>query len=102
MVLSKNVVRALTRSFPLSKQTAAVKTLRGYTENQETERVQLAILAKANGDLDELRRMVEVANTDYRDALAWAEYPEEYFQETKKVMAQRYRRMKVKVPKDLR
>lgn len=102
MKLSRHVVRALARSFPLSKQAAAVQALRGYTENQETERVQLAILAMANGDLDQLRHMVEVANTDYRDALAWAEYPEEYFQETKKEMAQRYRRMKVKVPRDLR
>lgn len=102
MKLTRRVVRALARSFPLSKHSAAFKALCGYTENQETERVQLAILAMANGDLDELRRMVEVANTDYRDALAWAEYPEEYFQETKKEMAQRYRRLKVKVPRDLR
>lgn len=102
MSFSKQVVRALRRSFPLSKQVAAVQALRGYTENQEIERVQLAILAMANGDLNELRRMVDVANMDYRDALAWAEYPEEYFRGTKKQMAQRYRRLKVKVPRDLR
>jgi len=101
MVIAKEVVRAIARSFPHSKRTAALKVLQAYRECQETERVQLAILILSNGNLDELRRMVNVASIDYRDVLAWAEYPEEYFRATKKQMAQRYRRLKLKVPRVL-
>jgi|SRR5215203_2815530 len=40
-------------------------------------RVQLAILKMSQGSLEELRRWVEIANTDWRDPLSCAEYPEE-------------------------
>ena len=41
----------------------------------EGERVALAVLKLAGSDLGELRRCVDAARTDYRDILAWAEYP---------------------------
>lgn len=40
-------------------------------------RVQLAILKISNGNLEELRRWVDIARADYRDPLLFAEYPEE-------------------------
>lgn len=40
-------------------------------------RIQLAILKLSQGDLEKLRDNLEVAKTDYRDTLAWAEYPEQ-------------------------
>lgn len=40
-------------------------------------RVQLAILKMSNGNLEELRRWVDIARADYRDPLLFAEYPEE-------------------------
>ncbi len=40
-------------------------------------RIQLAILKLSKGDLEKLRHYVEVAELDYRDVLAWAEYPEQ-------------------------
>jgi hypothetical protein len=43
----------------------------------ERERVQLAILKLSEGDIGRLQRYVEVAKADYRDVLAWAEYPEQ-------------------------
>jgi hypothetical protein len=36
----------------------------------------LAILVLANGDMLELKRLVDAANKDWRDILYWAEYPE--------------------------
>ena len=36
------------------------------------ERVQMAALARSEGNLDELQRLVEVANHDWRDVLYWA------------------------------
>ena len=39
-------------------------------------RVQLAILKLSNGDVDRLADLVAMAKRDYRDVLAYAEYPE--------------------------
>jgi hypothetical protein len=38
--------------------------------------VQLAVLKLANGSLEKLRSNLESAKRDYRDILAYAEYPE--------------------------
>ena len=43
---------------------------------RERDRVQLAVLKLAGGRVDEVRRQVDAAKRDYRDALAQAEYPE--------------------------
>jgi hypothetical protein len=43
--------------------------------HSEIDRVRLAILKLANGDVKELRRMMDAAKRDYRDVLASAEYP---------------------------
>ncbi|OQY23984.1 MAG: hypothetical protein B6I35_02475 [Anaerolineaceae bacterium 4572_32.2] len=40
-------------------------------------RVQLAILKLSAGQRERLPELVEMAQSDYRDALAYAEYPEE-------------------------
>jgi hypothetical protein len=37
--------------------------------------VQLAVLKLAAGDIGALRREIETAKRDYRDVLAYAEYP---------------------------
>jgi len=39
-------------------------------------RVQLAILKLCGGNRDEIPKLVETANRDYRDVIAWAENPE--------------------------
>jgi len=41
----------------------------------EGERVALAALKLSGSDLGALRRCVDAARADYRDILAWAEYP---------------------------
>ena len=46
------------------------------TWHREANRVKAAVLKLANGNLDALRRHVDVAKRDYRDALLAAEYPE--------------------------
>ena len=38
-------------------------------------RIQLAVLKLSEGDLDRLAHYAEVAQQDFRDVLAWAEYP---------------------------
>ena len=41
---------------------------------REPERVQLAILKLADGNLGRLSHMIENAKADFRDVLYWAEY----------------------------
>jgi hypothetical protein len=50
-----------------------LKRFPGNTE-QGRKRVHLAILKLSQGDKKELARLVDVALTDYRDVLYWAEY----------------------------
>jgi len=45
--------------------------------HKEQTRIHLAILKLSGGQLDKLETYLETARTDYRDVLAWAEYPEE-------------------------
>ena len=58
---------------------------------KEVTRVQLAILKLCQGDRSQLQTLVKTAKIDYRDVLAWAEYPEELkvgFVELKKMPAE--------------
>jgi len=41
----------------------------------EATRVKLAILKLAGADLRQIEKYTEIAKQDYRDVLAWAEYP---------------------------
>jgi hypothetical protein len=100
MEISDTVQQAVAAAFPDDDRPAVLAALRGYQWGEPT-RVQLAILALADGDLDKVENLVEHANGDYRDVLYWAEYPEESGTGTKSKMAERYRRLGVKVPSDL-
>lgn len=42
---------------------------------REANRVQLAVLKLSGPDLFKLQRNIDSAGQDYRDVLAWAEYP---------------------------
>ena len=52
------------------------EALQGYVDGEST-RVQLAILKLSEGDPVKLLHFIEAARIDYRDVLAWAEYPEQ-------------------------
>jgi hypothetical protein len=69
----------ITEQFP-QEESAQVLTLLNQYESAAAAgrlRVQLAILQLSQGDVDKLREYVEVARTDYRDVLFWAETPEQ-------------------------
>jgi hypothetical protein len=57
-----------------------LKILHRYGEEEyerESPRFQLAIIKLSAGDLNRLEKHVDLAKKDYRDVLAFAEYPEE-------------------------
>ena len=67
------------RVFPRSDPQEMLALLDRYgveSHEQERDRVHLAILKLSDEeDLTEPTRYVEIAKRDYRDVLAWAEYP---------------------------
>ena len=81
MELTAALVEALvTRLFRPEVRVEATNVLAQYgTQVHEREdiRVRVAALKLSGGSLDRLRELVATAKRDYRDVLAWAEYPEE-------------------------
>lgn len=66
------------RESPAATAAAILAVLDRYgldPHESERERVQVAILKMSAGRHDHLERSVELAKTDFRDALAAAEYP---------------------------
>lgn len=81
MELTPAFVEALvTRLFSLEVRAEAASVLAQYgTQSYEREemRVRVAALKLSDGSIDRLRELIGSAKLDYRDVLAWAEYPEE-------------------------
>ena len=78
-VTHADVERVVRRDFPAGERAEVTKLLERYgTESwhRETDRVRLATLKLASGNIERLRREIEGAQVDYRDVLAAAEYPE--------------------------
>jgi hypothetical protein len=81
-VTDADVERVVKRDYPASQFSAVMVALGEYGQGRgqnESARVRLAILKLAGGNLKSLRATVKTANEDYRDVLAYAEYPA-YFQ----------------------
>jgi hypothetical protein len=98
--LSPQVQRAVAVAFAEADQEAVIRALQQY-DGEGSERVQLAILVLAQGDQNKVESLVRAANTDYRDVLLWAEYPEhcgKRNKRTKEEMAERYRSLGVQIP----
>src|SRR5262245_19325929 len=69
-----DVERVVRRDFGPELLPQVLSILDEYVE-LERERVQVAVLKLANGNLDDLRRYIESAKCDWRDVLGPAEYP---------------------------
>jgi hypothetical protein len=78
-VTESDVIRIVQRDFQTEQFDAVISILSNYgTEDWQhgVNRVRLAVLKLADGDLQALQREIDVAQKDYRDVLASAEYPE--------------------------
>lgn len=77
-VTHEDVERILRRDFAGEDTQAARSLVLGYGSedwHRETDRVRIAALKLANGDLARLRVAIDTAKADYRDVLGPAEYP---------------------------
>lgn len=69
------IASALSKYYPdTSDRSLAEDVLSQYSKWEEL-RVRLAVLKLAEGNLDKLERNIALAQQDYRDVLAAAEYP---------------------------
>ena len=71
--------------FTPAERAAAFALLEGYgaaPHEREVIRVRVAVLKLSDGQLPELERLIGRARQDYRDVLAWAEYPAELVRPT--------------------
>ena len=76
----KKVLEIIARYWPDVDPDEIIKILDGYgleRYEQGRNRVQIAILKLCAGQIERLPELVKMAKTDYRDVLAYAEYPEE-------------------------
>ena len=73
-VTQDDVVRILRRDFAPGEIPQAEALLRD-SDPALSPRVALAILKLSDGDLDAVRGNVETASRDWRDVIAYAEYP---------------------------
>lgn len=77
MATAEQVRAIFMRYFATHPEAGALwQALMGY-ESREPSRVQLAILKLSEGDAQLLLHYLHTAQSDYRDVLAWAEYPEQ-------------------------
>jgi len=77
-VSSEDVERIIIRDFSIDSHDEVRQILFRYgTESyqREVDRVRLAILKLASGDIGQLRHKLENACCDYRDTILAAEYP---------------------------
>ena len=78
-VAENDIIRIVQRDFPPKQFDAVMPILNEYgTEDWQrgVNRVRLAVLKLVGGDLQALRHEIDVARSDYRDVLAYAEYSE--------------------------
>ena len=77
-ISSADVERVVVRDFPANRVTEVFAIINEYGQedwHRELHRVRLAALKLAAGNVERLRDQIAEANCDYRDVLAWAEYP---------------------------
>ena len=77
-VCSSDVERVVRRDFAAGQVLKVLAMLSEYGKEKwqrEPDRVRLAVLKLAAGDIEQLGQHIEIAKRDYRDVLAAAEYP---------------------------
>jgi hypothetical protein len=76
--LKNQLSRLIARELPEHEESEVELILAAFGQeswHQEILRVKCACLKLSEGNIDRLREIVKVACVDYRDVLAWAEYP---------------------------
>ena len=73
MNMEQRTQERIVQEFADSERTSVIELLASYS-GPEMGRVTWDILQLSQGSLENVRRYVQAAQTDYRDVLYWAEY----------------------------
>ena len=73
MELDPSILERIAQQSSAMDQPLVMELLRRYS-GPESARVARDILILSKGRMDQVKRLVEAAQTDYRDLLYWAEY----------------------------
>jgi hypothetical protein len=101
LAISATVATAVDATFAPENRAPARDLVASYAHN-ERERVQLAALILAGGELGVLADVIQLANADYRDVLAYADNAHLRSPEAKAVLCADFVRRGVTVPKPFR
>jgi hypothetical protein len=101
LAIFATVARAVDATFAPEDRGSATNLVALYVHN-ERERVQLAALTLADGELGVLADMIQLANADYRDVLTHAANAHLRSPEAKAVLRADFVRRGVTVPKPFR
>ena len=82
------IIKKIKQCFPNEDARQILSVLNNSSEKGE-DRVLLAVLKLSEGNLEKLHFYLEAAKSDWRDVLAWAEYPEEMANDTWKMNAEK-------------
>lgn len=77
-ISAEDVDRVIRRDFPAEKFVEVSALLNEYQSGPwkvSADRVRMAVLKLSSGDFAKLRTHIEMAKRDFRDVLAYAEYP---------------------------
>lgn len=78
--VNQNLQQVIEQDYPEPQRRIVDEILNWYDDQdcqREHDRVRLAALKIADGDIDQLKQAINTARRDYRDILAWAESPNE-------------------------
>lgn len=73
-ITAEDIERIVKRDYP-PKHYQEIRSLLETLQTPEALRVKAAILKLGDGNLQKLKSMLKTATMDYRDVLAYAEYP---------------------------
>ncbi len=71
------VVLIFDRIFGVHEDSSELRELLATVVDPPSPRLQLGVLKLSGGEAERLKESIELARIDYRDVLAYAEYPEE-------------------------
>jgi hypothetical protein len=79
-IVNQNLQQIIHQDYPESQHVVVADILGCYGKKdyeRDHDRVRLAALKIADGDVHSLKQAINSARGDYRDVIAWAEYPNE-------------------------
>lgn len=76
--LPPDILARIAADYPADRRDATIEALIALSEvTREPARVARCVLVVANGDPSKFKQMINLARTDYRDAIVAAEYDRE-------------------------